>query len=266
MDKQIKCSLKKHLDIKAVKFCMECNKYMCNKCLQLHSDLFDNHLLFNIQQNDNSTSFFTGLCKEESHSLKLEYFCHIHNTLCCEKCISKFKDRGKHANCKISLLEEIEKQKKNNLDMNVKCLEDLNRNINKKIDELKIMVEKTDKQKEELIIKIQKIFTQIRTTINEREDQLLLYLNKKFDRYCINKNILKEGENLHKLIKSNLEKGNNLKNDWNKNKLSFVINDCTKIEENFTKINIFNNKLNKFYSANNKIQFFPNDYEVNTLP
>ena len=265
MDKQIKCSLKKHFDIRAVKFCTECNKYMCNKCLQLHSDLFDNHQLFNIQQNDNNTNFFTGLCKEEHHSLKLEYFCHSHKTLCCEKCISKFKNKGIHANCIISLLDDIELHKKNKLDMNVKCLEDLNRNINKKIEELKIMVEKTDKQKEELIVKIQKIFTQIRTTINEREDQLLIYLNKKFDSFGINKNILKEGENLPKLIKSNLEKGKILKNDWNKKKLSFVINDCTKIEENFMKINKLNSKLNKFYSVNTKIHFFPNNYEVNQL-
>ena len=43
MDKEIKCSLNKHSDVKAIAFCMECNKFMCNKCRQLHSDLFDDH-------------------------------------------------------------------------------------------------------------------------------------------------------------------------------------------------------------------------------
>ena len=127
------------------------------------------------------------------------------------------------------------------------------------------MIEKTDKQKEELIVKIQKIFTQIRSAINEREDQLLLYVGKKFDRYCIKKDKIKEIEDLPKLIKSNIEKGNILKNDWKKKSLSFLINDCTKIEENLNKINIINNRLTKINSANIHINFFPNDYEVNHL-
>jgi len=55
---------------------------------------------------------------------------------------------------------------------------------------------------------------------------------------------------LSKLIKSNLEIGNNLKNDWNKKQLSFLINDCTKIEENINKVKIINNKINKYISAN----------------
>ena len=267
MDKEIKCSLNKHSDVKAIAFCMECNKFMCNKCRQLHSDLFDDNQLSNIEKNDNNTNFFTGICKEENHSLKLEYFCNTHKKLCCERCVSKYKNKGngQHAYCSISLLEQIEKLNKDKLDKNIKSLENLNKNINKKIDELKIMIEKTDKQKEELIVKIQKIFTQIRSAINEREDQLLLYVGKKFDRYCIKKDKIKEIEDLPKLIKSNIEKGNILKNDWKKKSLSFLINDCTKIEENLNKINIINNRLTKINSANIHINFFPNDYEVNHL-
>jgi hypothetical protein len=240
---------------------------MCNKCRQLHSDLFDDHQLSNIEKNDNNTNFFTGICKEENHSLKLEYFCNTHKKLCCERCVSKYKNKGngQHAYCSISLLEQIEKLNKDKLDKNIKSLEDLNKNINKKIDELKIMIEKTDKQKEELIVKIQKIFTQIRSAINEREDQLLLYVGKKFERYCIKKDKIKEIEDLPKLIKSNIEKGNILKNDWKKKSLSFLINDCTKIEENLNKINIINNRLTKINSANIHINFFLNDYEVNHL-
>ena len=63
MEKETKCSLKKHSDIKAVIFCSECNKYMCNKCRQLHSDLFDNHKLIDINQK--KMTIFTGKCKKK---------------------------------------------------------------------------------------------------------------------------------------------------------------------------------------------------------
>ena len=34
-----KCSAKKHSDINAISYCIECNIYMCNKCLNYHSEM-----------------------------------------------------------------------------------------------------------------------------------------------------------------------------------------------------------------------------------
>ena len=43
MDNQnIKCSLKKHENNEAICFCPECKVYMCNKCENIHSNLFEN--------------------------------------------------------------------------------------------------------------------------------------------------------------------------------------------------------------------------------
>ena len=266
MEKEVKCTLKKHSDIKAVTFCVECNKYMCNKCRQLHSDLFDNHQLMTVNDKNNN-NIFTGKCQEENHLLELEYYCNTHNQLCCEKCISKFKKQGngKHANCKISLLEEIKGKKRSKLKENIKHLEKLSKNINKEIDKLKTIIEKADKEKEDLKVKIQKIFTRIRSAINEREDKLLTYVDKKFDKCSKEKESIKEALDLPKLIETNLNKGNLINKEWDKNKINSLINDCASIENNISKINSINNKLININSNNNKINFFPNDYEINQL-
>ena len=46
--KNKKCSSKKHEENKAVCFCSNCRIYMCNKCENLHSELFQNHNQFKL--------------------------------------------------------------------------------------------------------------------------------------------------------------------------------------------------------------------------
>ena len=272
MENEIKCSLKKHSEEKAILFCKECNKYMCNKCNKLHADLFDDHNIIPMDKLNKNN--FTGICKEENHNFELEYFCKTHNKLCCERCISKFKTkgRGKHSDCNIYPLEKIKDEKKIKLKVNIKILEDLNKNINIKIEELNNVIKKTEEEKEKLKEKIQKLFTQIRSVINEREDLLLLYVDKKYNKYFISKELHKEGIDLPKVIKKNLEKGNLIEKEWDNdknnndnNQLSLLINDCTNIENNIKKINEINNKLAKINKNDIKINFYPNDYEVNQL-
>ena len=250
MEKEIKCSLKKHSEKKAITFCQECNKYMCNKCLQLHSDLFDNHLLLSLDKLNKD--MFTGICKEENHSLKFEYFCYNHNQFCCEKCISqsKYKGKGNHFNCNIVPLEKIEARKRIELKGNISILKHFEKNINTNIEDLKRVIEKSYRDKENMKLKIQKIFTQIRNALNKREDQLLINIDKKFDRYLIKKELLKEGIDLPKKIKANLEKANIIDKEWAKNKLSLLINDCSKIENDLSKINYTYNEINSINSNN----------------
>ena len=38
-----KCYNKNHKDINAIVYCQICKVYMCNKCENFHSDLFQNH-------------------------------------------------------------------------------------------------------------------------------------------------------------------------------------------------------------------------------
>ena len=79
-----KCSNKKHSEIDAISFCQNCRIYLCNKCQNLHLELFDYHETVNIKKN--MELIFTGYCDEINHFNKLEYFCNDHNKLFCANC------------------------------------------------------------------------------------------------------------------------------------------------------------------------------------
>ena len=132
-NKNIKCSLKKHDQIEGIAFCQECKIYMCNKCLSLHSELFDNHIT-NILSKD-SKQIFTGICQEEKHKEELEYLCKTHNKLCCAACLSKIKSKGngQHKDCDVCNIEDIKDEKKNKLKENIKYLEDISKTIEQSI-------------------------------------------------------------------------------------------------------------------------------------
>ena len=64
-----------------------------------------------------------------------------------------------------------------------------------------------NENKENLKLKIQKIFTKIRNSLNEREDKLQLEIDEKFNRDYFNENIMIESKKLPNKIKMSLEKG-----------------------------------------------------------
>ena len=179
--KQRKCSSKKHEEIEAILYCYECRIYMCNKCEKIHSELFQNHKKFNIDKD--TSEIFTGYCKEENHLEKLNYFCKTHNKLCCSSCIVKVKRQGngQHTDCDVCNIEDIKDEKKNKLNQNIKFLEDFSKNLQQLINELKEIFRKICENKESLKLKIQKIFTKLRNSLNEREDELLLEVDKQID-------------------------------------------------------------------------------------
>ena len=146
-----KCS--SHAEIDAITFCQECRIYMCNKCEKHHIELFKKHHSNSLDKINND--IFTGFCKEKNHIDELNYFCKSHNKLCCVACIAKIKGEGngQHTDCNICFLKEIKDEKKNKLKENMKCLEDLSNNLESTINELKILFEKINENKEELKIK-----------------------------------------------------------------------------------------------------------------
>ena len=101
-----------HDEINAVIYCQECRAYMCNKCENYHSKLFNNHHQYNLDKDINE--LFTGYCKEKNHCNKLEYFCINHNTLCCVSCLSKIKDKrnGQHRDCNVCYIKKLKKARK----------------------------------------------------------------------------------------------------------------------------------------------------------
>ena len=262
-----KCSNEEHTNIDAISYCQDCKIYLCNKCSNHHQGLFKKHQTFII---DNNKEIFIDKCEENNHQNKLEFYCKNHNKLCCSSCITKIKTNGfgQHKDCDVCILQDIKEEKKNKLKDNIKFLEDLSNNLNDSIKELKILFETVDKRKEELKEKIQNIFTKIRTTLNEREDELLLMIENKYKELYGNDNIIKDCEKLPNKIKVSLEKAKLADNDWNDiNKLSSIIKNCINIENNIKNINMINENIKNYKINNNNIIEFniENEYFDNLI-
>ena len=255
MEKSIKkCSHEKHDEIVAICYCQECKINLCNKCQNHHLELFQNHHEYKFGKN--FTDIFSGFCKEKNHFDKLEFFCNNHNVLCCTACISKIKIKGKgqHTNCNVCTIEDVKNEKRKKLKENIKYLEDLSNTFQQSINELKIIFDKICEKKEEFKLKIQKIFTKVRNKLNEREDELLLEIDKQFDNLYFNDKNIKDNENLPNKIKISLEKGKIIDNKWNDNKnseLNSLINDCIDIEKNIENIKTVYKIINKYNSNKN---------------
>ena len=249
MDKEIiKCYNRDHSNIEAIYYCFECKIYMCKKCQNFHSKLCHHHHEYSLEKN--ISEIFTGFCKEENHSDKLEYYCKSHNELCCSGCIAKIKrkDKGQHSDCEICLIEDIKENKENTLKENISNLEKLSEELEKLINELKIVFEKISKDKEELKLNIQKIFTKIRNSINNREDEILLNVDTLFDNVYMKEKDMNDIDKYPNKIKNLLKLGKNTIDQWknnNKNELSSLINDCINIEKNLININNIEQNLKK---------------------
>ena len=167
-----KCSCEGHKELDAIFFCPICKIFLCNKCEKHHSILFKNHIVQSLDKD--IKEIFTGLCQIENHQNKLDYFCKNHNELCCPNCITKIKSKGngQHTECNICNIEDVFDEKKNNLEKNIKALEDLSDIIQTSINKLKKELENIKEKNEEIKIEIQKAFTKIRNELNKREDEL----------------------------------------------------------------------------------------------
>jgi len=257
----IKCSSKEHEKLDAISYCQQCNINMCNKCDNYHKNLCQFHTSYNINKNKND--IFNEYCTEKGHNNKIEYFCGNHNQLCCDSCIIKIKnkEKGQHKDCNIFLLREIKDSKKNKLKENIYYLEELLNNIEEKINQFRINMDKINEEKEELKLKIQKIFTKIRNVINDREEKLLLDVDKHFNEIYFNENIINEVKKLPNKIKISLQKGKEIELEWNdENKLGLCINGCINIENNIKNACELNDSLKKCGNENNnKIDFYPKE-------
>jgi len=266
-EKEQKCSLNEHKEIKANIFCPECKIYMCNKCENLHSQLFNKHHQYNTNKKVKVKDIFNGICKERNHFDSLAFFCNNHNQLCCAACISKIKIKGygKHKDCEIYSIKKIKNKKKNKLNENITYLEELSKILEESINKLKKLYEKINENKEKLKINIQKIFTKIRNALNEREDKILLEVDNKFDNLFFKEELIKESEKLPNIIKTSLERGKIKDDDWkDKDKLNSLINDCINIENNINDINTINKNIKRCNSIEDlNVQFNPQESEIN---
>ena len=135
--------------------------------------------------------------------------CKNHNVLCCGLCITKIVDNenGQHKDCEICPAEEILEEKMNNLKDNIKILEKLSLNIEKSIKAIKIYAEKQNENKENLKKRIQILFTKLRNSINEREDEIMIKIDEAFKNLYIKEEFLKESDKMPEKIKLFIKKG-----------------------------------------------------------
>ena len=240
---------------------------MCNKCEKQYSERCKNHTKYKYD-NNNQKDTFIGYCLEKNHLNELNYYCKQHNLLCCGLCITKIKDKknGQHTNCEICLIEDIEKEKHDKLKENIQKLDNMSNNLKDKINELKNIFEKINENKENLKLKIQKIFTKIRTEINNREDELLNEIDKLYDENYFKEDIIKSGEKLPDKIKKSLEQSKIIDNNWNNNNLNLSIFNCINIEKYINDIDIIENEVKKYNLKNNlEIKFSPEENEINSF-
>ena len=133
---------------------------------------------------------------------------------------------------------------------------------------LKENFKEINESKEELKLKIMKIFTDIRNKVNEREDFILFEVDKIYNETYIEEKKLKEIDKLPKIIQTSIEKANISEKDLaDINKLSSAINDCIGIEKNVLSINQNNEIVNKMKKEKNKnIKFYPDEkFEISEI-
>ena len=260
-----KCSSKDHKEVDAVKFCQECNKYFCNKCEKFQENFFSEHHIYPLDKD--LKDIFTGFCKEENHNKELNYFCKTHNLLVCANCISKIKTRGngKHCDCNVCDINEICEEKKKNLPNKIKNLEDLSKQFQSLVNDLKKIFEGIENNKEDIKKEIQQVFTKIRKELNNREEQLLLIVDDIFEKEFHNKSIddiLKEKKFSDK-IKTFIDKGKIVEKNWDKNEpKNYLIHSCINIENTITKINDMNVTLERSQKENKKLKFYSQSDEI----
>ena len=148
--------------------------------------------------------------------MNLDYFCESHNDLCCAACISKIKGKGngQHFNCNICLTEEIKDKKEKEFKDNLKYLIEFSKDINRLLNDLKDSLEKIKINRDEIKLQITNIFTKIRNILNTRETQLLLEVDKKYDESILNKDFLKNADELPKKINNLIIEGKELEKEW----------------------------------------------------
>ena len=164
------------------------------------------------------------------------------------------------------IIGEISIEKRNKLKENVNKLEGLFTQIEKPINEIKIKFEEIIKSKEDLILKVQVIFTKIRNALNFKEDQLLMDIEEKYKNNYLKEDLIEEIKRLPNKIKSSIDKGKIIEEQWDEKNFNSLINDSIIIENSIQDINKFNDNIKKSGSNKySKIEYSIDENQINNL-
>ena len=184
----------------------------------------------------------------------------------CMLCIAKkYKEYGQHKDCNVCSIDDIKEEKKNKFNRNIIFLKSWPDCLERIINDMKILLKNINSDKEEFKSYIQKIFTKFRNAINERENEILSEIDKKFEDILSKEEIVKKSIELPNQVKINFEKSQSLDQYQNDDsKLSSLINDCIKIEKDVKNINFLRSEYEKceiFHAQ--KIKLFHGDEAIN---
>ena len=153
---------------------------------------------------------------------------------------------------------------KENLNQNINLLEELSVSLEKSITELKNIFEQINENKEDVKIKIQKLFTKLRNEINNREDELINNVEKKFEETFFKEDFIKKIEKLPKKVENTLKKGKSLNvNDKENNHINEFIYNYISLEKYIEDIKILNLNIAKCKSLKPNIKLYLNEEEIN---
>ena len=263
-----KCYNKAHANKKAVKYCLICNKHLCEICASSHFKCDREHELYSLDNDLNLN--FTGTCNEKNHPNNLDYYCSTHNNLCCAACLCKIKEKGdgQHTECNVCYIGEIKDEKKKILSNNINKLKDLSQKVKKWLKEIKKIYEKTKPKKDEIKEMIVNTFDSLINILDKRKKELLKELDNLYEKLVFSEEFMKTYKKLPQKIDFNFKRGKIIIEKWEddeKNgKLNKLINDCINIEKNIEKFQQINEKIKSLNTCIN-LQFCLEDTDLDTL-
>lgn len=235
-----KCS--KHQSSEVVTYYPECKKFCCEECDKLMRELFPEYHSLPIDEVSELTLTFNDRCGEIGHSdCPLNYFCRDHSELCCSECA--YSEHGKHHNCKIVRIKDIENEYKGRLSASVDAL-------SAEVDRIEADMKRSDgvvstfsdrqarasDAKNEAEKAINEVFERYKEAIDKRRNVLITELEKRYKERISYEDLggkasecLEKARSLHSEQKKALAM-------WSPARLAEMIQDTLEVEKELGKL------------------------------
>ena len=246
------CSFNEQHNKKAVKYCFQCKKFLCNECIKAHNNEYQNtHIL--IEQKIDLEIY----CNKNDHNnSKFNRYCRKCEAYLCSKCKCEHEEQDQYNLCDSDNDKKIKKINEN-LSKCEKMIIDEEKKLNNYIEEidnknetLKYLFKKY-KERNIKIISLYKLLISNYEIINKVGNYNIennIFINDNFD--ISNSNFsLKLGSDNKECISSIYNKLYNFY--WNKNHIR-----TSQFSEHFITNKLCNRKIKKYILLNNEITIF----------
>ena len=227
-----------------IKYCKECEIWLCDECISIHSIFNKNHSLYN---NEIAQKH---MCKSHINNYT-EYYCLQCNEEICSLCLNKIGKHSLHKTIKFEKFKNLSEEVK--LKLKYKTYDECLQNLEK-------IQEKNKSENKKNTQKIQEIMNNLINTIKTIQENYIKEVNNQFNYLNKTIDIIKECYKYFYLILSD-EK-------FDYNNLNFIrqISEVTDIKTNYYNFNDIlkaNNMIQNF-NLNNKL--FSYEIKTNEIP